>query len=122
MSELHETLHATLAALAASDRGLHRFGARAHRYQPGPPLTPPRLAALERAAGVALPDDYREHLLHVGDGGAGPYYGLLPFDHPVQQSMLGGRFDPRDPWHGAVALAHGGCAGIAVLVIEGPAR
>ena len=35
------------------------------------------IATLERAKGIALPDEYREFLLRIGNGGNGPpYYGL----------------------------------------------
>jgi len=124
MSELHDTLRDALAELAHLDPSLRRFGARHHRYQPGPPLSPARVAELEAAAGVALPDDYREHLLHVGDGGAGPYLGLMPLDHPIQRALLADRGAPTadDPWHGVVGLAHLGCNHVAFLVVDGPAR
>ncbi|MCE9579790.1 MAG: SMI1/KNR4 family protein [Deltaproteobacteria bacterium] len=90
--DLYATLRAAIAELAARDPEAQRFGARHHRYRAGRPITEARIAAIEAEANVRLPDDYRQHLLALGDGGAGPYYGLLPLDHPIQRALLPGVF------------------------------
>ncbi|WP_435108574.1 SMI1/KNR4 family protein [Nocardiopsis synnemataformans] len=54
------------------------FGARAHGFELLDPLTSKELAELEGQLGVRLPEEYREFLLHVGAGGAGPAYGVFP--------------------------------------------
>ncbi|MEZ4367474.1 MAG: SMI1/KNR4 family protein [Kofleriaceae bacterium] len=119
-----------LAGLAAADARRRRFGAAAHAYRLRAPLTVARVAALEAAHGVRFPDDYRAFVAEVGDGGAGPGYGLVPLDHPRQQALLAGpcplptvaaRVDG-NPWRGVVALAHLGCGQLALLVVDGPAR
>ncbi len=117
------TLRELLDHLAAHDPRRARFGARHHDYRLRPPLEEPRLAAIEAGLAVRLPDDYREHLLRAGDGGAGPYHGLMPFDHPIQRAIAPGDFDPDAPaWRGVVGLCHLGCGYVAFLVIGGPAR
>lgn len=67
MSELVATLREAIAALAASDRSLKRFGARVHRYELKPPIA---------NADLAWPDDVRELATAFASGGAGPYYGF----------------------------------------------
>lgn len=42
----------------------------------GPSLREEELAELEEAIGVSLPEDYRNFLKHVGNGGDGPGHGL----------------------------------------------
>jgi len=131
VDDLYATLRAAIAELAARDPEAQRFGARHHRYRAGRPITEARIAAIEAEANVRLPDDYRQHLLALGDGGAGPYYGLLPLDHPVQRALLPGVFPyvhgaapPEDasPWQGVVGVGHLGCGYTALLVVTGPAR
>ncbi len=53
------------------------FGAEAHEFALNPPLTEGEIAAAEAAHGVTLPQEYRLFLLLVGNGGAGPHYGLF---------------------------------------------
>ena len=53
------------------------FGARHHGFVLNPPLAEEEVAAFERRYKVRLPADYRRFLTEVGNGGAGPHYGLL---------------------------------------------
>jgi hypothetical protein len=53
------------------------FGADSHLYQLNPPLTERDVQAFEAQHHIVLPRDYRGFLIHVGDGGAGPYYGVF---------------------------------------------
>ncbi|NJC10837.1 hypothetical protein F4558_000663 [Micromonospora profundi] len=75
-----------LAAAARRPGEPVMFGASAHRFKLGPPLTDSEVSAFEREYGVSLPDDYRAFITRIGHGGpgrwggAGPYYGL----HPLQ--------------------------------------
>jgi hypothetical protein len=67
-----------LAQLRAQDPDYTRFGADEHRYALSPPLTQSEVARFESEHDVRLPENYRTFLLEVGDGGAGPSYGLYP--------------------------------------------
>lgn len=58
------------------------FGAADSHYQLNPPATEELLHRFEAKYQLALPEGYREFLLHVGNGGAGPYYGLYELDVP----------------------------------------
>jgi hypothetical protein len=90
VSELAATLREAIAALAASDRSLKRFGARVHRYALAPPLA---------HADASWPEDVRELATTFASGGAGPYYGF---------ELIGGR----------AIIGHLGC-GYAATLIDG---
>jgi hypothetical protein len=113
VSELASTVREALARLAASDRPLRRFGARAHRYELAPP------AELD-ARDVPLPDDMRAFVADIGSGGAGPAYGWIP----IARARAAIVEAPRGitAWSRALPLAHLGCGYVAVLPLDGPAR
>jgi hypothetical protein len=96
VSELVKALREAVAALAASDRGLKRFGARVHRYELQPP----------GAVSSKLPDDLIELVTTFSSGGAGPYYGW----------QIGARYRLGD--HDAIAIGHMGC-GYAAAIVDG---
>jgi hypothetical protein len=54
------------------------FGAKVHHFQLNPPLSEVEVVAFERMHNVTLPRDYRQFLTDVGNGGAGPFYGIFP--------------------------------------------
>ena len=53
------------------------FGAEHHHYRLNPPLPLEEIEAFEEKFDIRLPEDYRHFLLEVGNGGAGPAYGVL---------------------------------------------
>jgi hypothetical protein len=67
-----------LEQLRAADPNYERFAASTHRYQLNPVLKPDEVAAFEASHGIRLPEEYKEFLLTVGNGGVGPYYGIYP--------------------------------------------
>jgi hypothetical protein len=66
--------------LAREDPGLKRFGAKRHRYHLGLALTEDIIRGYEERHDFRFPAAYRDFLLTVGDGGAGPCYGLFHYD------------------------------------------
>jgi SMI1/KNR4 family protein SUKH-1 len=66
--------------LRRTDPGFTRFGCEEHRYLLNEPLTESEVTGFEDRYGVSLPEEYRAFLLQVGDGGAGPFYGIFRLD------------------------------------------
>jgi hypothetical protein len=63
---------------ACSEAGLRVFGSDVHRFELNPRLPSKEINEFEHRHHISLPVDYRRFLLEVGNGGAGPYYGLFP--------------------------------------------
>ena len=68
---------ADLERLRQSGAASKIFGAKVHGFLVNPALPAADVAAFEDQHRVKLPDDYREFLIRVGNGGAGPDYGLF---------------------------------------------
>jgi hypothetical protein len=77
--------------LKALDKDLKLFGADHHRYEFNPPLEQEALSSFEERNGISLPRDYRDFVLKLGNGGAGPYYGIYPLllDYSIDHRMKG---------------------------------
>lgn len=123
----------------------HRvFGSDSHQYRLGPILSERELRAFECRHGITLPEDYRCFLRLVGNGGAGPFYGMESLDScwrdlsrpfPVEKAMRQ-RWeeeelsdeeldkldeDPeRDDFPGILQFCSQGCAIWSYLVVNGP--
>lgn len=54
------------------------FGSDRHRFVLNPTLTEAEVLGFERQHRISLPAHYREFLIHIGNGGAGPCYGVFP--------------------------------------------
>ncbi|MEU7001453.1 SMI1/KNR4 family protein [Nonomuraea sp. NPDC046570] len=125
-------------ALREYDTDFGLFGAREHRYRFMPPLDEAALEAIEARIGVRLPADYRTFLTRLGNGGAGPYYGV----HGLRPDDAWARFHPfpfMEEWEppdlddegyddvmeaafeGLLAVAEHGCGYRSHLVVNGPA-
>jgi hypothetical protein len=119
-----------------------------HRFRLSPPLSETEIQSACEAYGIELPQDYVDFLLHGGNGGAGPGYGLERFGYASSKSRkpgakpkrprkapsrpfpLDGPVDDEDDeiWEsgrlddGVWPLASYGCGIMANLVLNGPFR
>ena len=118
------------------------------RFSLNPPLSEQQIAAFEQRHSVALPEEYRIFLSNVGNGGAGPYYGIyalgmngdtalsddvllnLPkwflhqddWDVPADIPDPDHRYYSDDVMQGAMPICTVGCATDYWLVVSGPSR
>lgn len=124
------------------------IGVSKHRFELNPCASEEVAAAFEAKHGIELPEDYRAFLLEMGNGGAGPYYGILPLDefdsHQIidevpsdylaRQNRIPEEVAPGNDWleklsltedelfEGTIALAEQGCTYYSLLVVSGPHR
>lgn len=66
----------SLKQLANRERPV--FGADAHEFLLNPPQSERGVKSFEELHSIVLPPDYRDFLIRIGDGGAGPFYGVFP--------------------------------------------
>ncbi len=76
-----------LSELDRKDPRRQLFGADVHQYRLHPPVPRSQIDAFEAKHNITLPADYRYFITEVGNGGAGPYYGLFKFGE--QDTSLG---------------------------------
>lgn len=73
------TITRLLSELARRDRHRSVFGSPVHEYRLNPVIPASTIEEFEAQHGIRLPDEYRYFITEIGNGGAGPYYGLFPF-------------------------------------------
>jgi hypothetical protein len=78
-----------LEGLKALDAQCQIFGADHHRHLLLPRLTSEQIASVEERLGIALPLELRSFYQEMGDGGAGPHYGIVP---AAQLKLVEGRY------------------------------
>jgi len=118
-------------------------GAEWHRYDLSRPIGRFALAAFEKRLGGRLPEEYRQWITTVADGGAGPIHGLLPLafeplyievdysadfpfsaDHPCLGAEEESPECERDTLlisQGMTVVTDEGCCRYNILVLRGPA-
>ena len=79
-----------LELLRQRDTTLKVHGANRHRYELGPRLSDAELRRWEARHETPLPGEYRAFLQALGNGGAGPAYGLRPLTEDA--APAGGTF------------------------------
>lgn len=60
----------------AKDADFTVFGASSHKYRMKSPISIDEVEAFERRNRVSIPQEFKLFLTSVGNGGAGPYYGI----------------------------------------------
>ncbi|MBE9002367.1 MULTISPECIES: SMI1/KNR4 family protein [unclassified Nostoc] len=65
-----------LTQLAILDATFEVFGSESHQYQLKPCLSNKDIQLFESRCNISLPSEYKNFLLEIGNGGAGPGYGL----------------------------------------------
>jgi len=129
-----------LNQLAILDATFEVFGAELHEYKLNACLKDVHIAAFETKYNIILPSEYRRFLLEVGNGGAGPGYGLYVLETAVESylpnyQILSQPFPLTQPWNdldlvrdvyldnkfvqGTLTIANYGCGIYALLVISG---
>ena len=73
-------IQSKLSELKVLDKKLKVFGASGHKYNLNEKLRNEQIIAFEEQHSLVLPDEYKVFLKNVGNGGAGPYYGLEPLE------------------------------------------
>jgi hypothetical protein len=82
-----QVIASKLSELKRVDTQLKVFGAERHQYELRPVASEQELAAFESQFRIVLPVGYRSFLLQLGNGGAGPYYGLEPFKNALFRDL-----------------------------------
>lgn len=72
-----KAIHDGLERLRSAKRPPKVFGAESHAFKLNPRLSESALEKFEAKHRVRLPEDYRGFLVNLGNGGAGPYYGVF---------------------------------------------
>lgn len=76
-----------LDELTLRDTKFQIFGAPVHRYRKRSRLSEHEVKSFEKRYSIQLPPDYREFILQISNGGAGPYYGLEPLENGLYQDL-----------------------------------
>ena len=74
------------------DRLYSTFGSNRHKYELNKPKTEVEIKEFEMANNISLPIEYRDFIKIIGNGGAGPYYGLEKIEKGIYADLdLGDR-------------------------------
>lgn len=99
---INATLDQIVEKLArARASGALPFGLSEHQWRMDPPLPAFEVAIVEAGLGVTLPEEYSAFLTRVGNGPAGPAYGLYSLAQALEEAGTG-----RYPWIVGEAFPH----------------
>ena len=111
-------LRRLLEQAKAKDRGLERFGAHSHQYKLAAPASEGKIQKFEERFGFRLPEEYREFLLRMGDGGAGPYYGIYGVEK-LENKLSGRREKEAHLYADILPIGTQGCTFMTGLALRG---
>ncbi len=129
----------TLNLIQNVDQDFRVFGSDVHQYRLNPVLTETEIVTFENNNNISLPKDYRFFLNKMGNGGAGPFYGVhtleqasnewhdlttpFPFIESAtdEQEAKWGYWDD-SPLPGVLEICHEGCGYNVYLVVNGEAH
>lgn len=88
--------------LKSLDKNLKTFGSRLHKFELNEPLDLGTISIFEEKYHIKLPPEYSLFLQQIGNGGAGPAYGLVKLenslfadmDNPKEENLV----DPAQPF------------------------
>lgn len=75
-----ENVNNLLEAAKNMDKDLKVFGASSHKYELNPVISLEKVQDFEKKYGLKLPPAYVKFLTEIGNGGAGPDYGLYSLE------------------------------------------
>ena len=83
-----ESIRHNLGRCRDAKRRPNVFGSDSHQFKLHAPLKPSLVSTFETRHKIQLPEDYKRFITEIGNGGAGPYYGIFKlgemddcFDH-----------------------------------------
>jgi len=82
-----ESIKEKLKLLRKLDSRFSIFGASSHKYELTRPLNLDKIERFETNNGINLPLEYVQFLTKIGNGGAGPFYGLEPLENCLFQDL-----------------------------------
>lgn len=134
-----------LEKVKCKDKNLEISGAHSHKYKLRAPADEAKIRKFEADHQIELPEEYRKFLLFLGDGGAGPYFGLYSLKE-VDREVRKGRYrlegEPvicpemsEEEWNrtvdskeksplyvGVLPIGSQGCTLVTGLMVQGPYR
>lgn len=87
MNEKLNSIKHKINLLKKLDRNYTLFGAQKHQYKINQPISKEYIERFEATHNIKLPQDYIDFLTIIGNGGAGPYYGLEPIQNSLYNDL-----------------------------------
>lgn len=83
MTNQIDKIKTKLSELKSQDTNFKIFGSIKHQYKLNETKNESELASFETKYGILLPLGYRQFLMNIGNGGAGPFYGLESIENAL---------------------------------------